>query len=205
PVHLPELRNVHRPPRAFDDLLGRQPAFLPQAPELAKARLEDAGHALRRLLRRHFPIQRGQIAARPEAVLELVRAAHCLLQRPALLDDHHPGRDRENQKEQHHRLHDEGCLHDQSQYVQLVAHRSHSLSSLAGSRRGPPRSASMHATSAVARQISSPSSPARLISCANTTRAPRSIDTLAPTCNMSPSRAGAMNLASTEARTRKIP
>src|SRR5690606_1564869 len=80
PVHLPELRDVHRPARAFDDLLGRQPAFLPQPPKLAKARLEDASHALRRLRGGHFPVERGQIAAGPEAVLELVRAAHRLLQ-----------------------------------------------------------------------------------------------------------------------------
>src|SRR5690606_19695789 len=51
PVHLSELRDVHRAPRALDDLVRRKP-FLPQTPELAKARLEDPGHALRRLLAR---------------------------------------------------------------------------------------------------------------------------------------------------------
>src|SRR5690606_32671223 len=127
-----------------------------------------------------------------------------LLQRPAFLDDHDPGRDGKDQEQQHHGLDDQRCLQHQVQNVQLVVHRSHSLSSSDGSLRGPPRSASMHATSAVAWQTNSPFAVWRRISCAKTIRAPRSIDTFAPTCNISPSLAGALNFASTAARTRKI-
>src|SRR5690606_21675201 len=55
-VHLPELRDMHRAARALDDLIGREP-LLPKASELAKAGLEDPGHALRRLLARYLPVE----------------------------------------------------------------------------------------------------------------------------------------------------
>src|SRR5690606_41932580 len=79
PVHLPELRGVHRAPSPFDHLIGRE-ALLPQTPELAEARLEDPGHALRRLVARYLPVERREVAAGPEAFLELVRAADRALQ-----------------------------------------------------------------------------------------------------------------------------
>ena len=69
-----QLRHAHGAPRALQQLIRRRCA-LAQPGELAKAELEDAGHAGRAAGRLDRAVQLRQIVPGPEAVLEAIGLA----------------------------------------------------------------------------------------------------------------------------------
>src|SRR5688572_24770880 len=77
PVDLPQLRDPHRAPRAFQKLIRRRDALLALARKFPKAEFEDARHAggATPLLER--AIKLCEIPTGPEAALELVGFDPC--------------------------------------------------------------------------------------------------------------------------------
>ena len=98
PVDLLQLRDAHRAARAFEQLVRRRAALLALARELAEAELEDARHARRAAARLDAAIELREVAAGPEAVLELVRLAPRAADHHALAEDDRPGGERGEQR-----------------------------------------------------------------------------------------------------------
>ena len=96
--------DAHRAARAFEQLLRRNAALL-EARELAEAGFEDARHAGGAAAAFDLPVQRGEVAALPEAVLEVLGFVVRARQQRALAEDDGPGQQRGQQQQAHDDLH----------------------------------------------------------------------------------------------------
>ena len=122
-VGLARQHHAHHPLRALHHRARIRPLLTAQAGKLLEARLEDAGHAdgVPRI-RADLAVQRGQVAAGPEAVLEVVGRILRLPQGAAAPEDHGPGHHGHNQQQQHHQLHHQAGPGDQVEKRHVSGH-----------------------------------------------------------------------------------
>src|SRR5262249_47500204 len=143
-------------------------------------------------------VQRLQVAAFPELVLEGVRIARGPLHLEHLEEDLPPGPQRQRREQYQHCLNDHRCVRDQRNEREIGMYVQRRLSNRSWTRPGIPVGRGLvrarHASTTVARvRTSLP----RSTSCAATIRARRSSESTTVASSSSPRRAGRLKSIST--------
>ena len=117
-----ELRHAHRAARAFEQLLRAKPPCLSRANSRkpnSKMLAMPCGVASRP---RDLPVQRGEVAALPEARLRNSAAASMACDSTRACEDDGPGHERREQQQPHDDLHDRARVEHQPDDRQFVVH-----------------------------------------------------------------------------------
>jgi len=94
----------------------------PCARKFAEPELEDAFHAGGFAARFDRSVQRAEVAAGPETILEAVGIAAGAIDDIALAENDGPGADRSDQQQREDDLHHQARLHDQPDNRKFTAH-----------------------------------------------------------------------------------
>ncbi len=121
-VDLFQLSDPHRAARAFQELIRRGAPLLPLTRKLPEAEFEDAGHAGRATAGLDAPIQLCKIPSRPEAALELIRAAAGAADDQPFAENDRPGGQRCQQQDPQDDLDRHARLQDEADDRQLLTH-----------------------------------------------------------------------------------